>query len=111
MAITTPDTDHFLRWVMRKRWPMLQAWQHTYLFSRRAMRRLLSDAGFVDILIGPAGKCLSIDYLFGQIRNDVPTYFKIYRLFSRVIPNALLRKPMFLNISEMAVTARKPVAK
>ena len=34
LVMSTPDTGHWLRTVMRSRWPMLQPDQHTFLFSR-----------------------------------------------------------------------------
>ena len=35
LVVSTPDTGHWLRPLMRSRWPMLQPDQHTFLFSRR----------------------------------------------------------------------------
>ena len=33
LMLATPDTGHFLRYLMGCRWPMLQPMQHTYLFT------------------------------------------------------------------------------
>jgi len=43
LVLTTPNTDHFLRYLMGSRWPMLEPLQHTFLFSKRAMRRVLEQ--------------------------------------------------------------------
>src|SRR5258708_32368157 len=41
LVLTTPDTGHFLRFLMGKRWPMLQPMQHTVLFSRKRITEVL----------------------------------------------------------------------
>ena len=45
MLISTPDTGHFLRHLMRSRWPMLQPMQHLHLFSRQALERRSGPKG------------------------------------------------------------------
>ena len=50
LLISTPDTDHLLRFVMGSRWPMLQPMQHLYLCSRGARsQRALRAEGFDDV--------------------------------------------------------------
>src|SRR5687767_1793937 len=46
LAISSPDTGHFLRYLMGSKWPMLQPMQHTVLFSRRSIAALLERCGF-----------------------------------------------------------------
>ena len=59
LVISTPDTGHFLRFLMRSRWPMLQPMQHLFLFSRQALERALRAEGFEDINVDTAYKTLS----------------------------------------------------
>src|SRR5205085_10927698 len=59
LVMSTPDTDHFLRRVMGANWPMLQPFQHTVLFSREAMKKLLLSEGFTDIKIESTHKYLT----------------------------------------------------
>ena len=103
LVITTPDTGHFLRYLMRSHWPMLQPLQHTYLFSKKAMRRTLDITGFTNIHVQNANKTLSLEYLMGQIRLNNPLLSKIYRTFSLLLPKAIQKKPFSVNIGEMFV--------
>ena len=73
LVLSTPDTGHWLRTVMRARWPMLQPDQHTYLFSKAAMRTLLVDRGYDPVRIEATRKVLTLEYLFGQLRQTNPT--------------------------------------
>src|SRR5947209_16108766 len=67
LAISSPDTGHFLRYLMGSRWPMLQPMQHTVLFSRRGIADVLARSGFADVQVEPAHKVLTIDYLADQL--------------------------------------------
>src|SRR6185503_17033623 len=51
LAISSPDTGHFLRYLMGSKWPMLQPMQHTMLFSRRSIAALLERCGFQGIQV------------------------------------------------------------
>ena len=44
LVLSTPDTGHWLRPVMRARWPMLQPNQHTFLFSQPAIGNLMAGS-------------------------------------------------------------------
>ena len=72
LVVSTPDTGHWLRRVMGDRWPMLQPFQHTFLFSQKAMRALLLEHGYEPLVIESARKVLTVDYLFGQLRQTNP---------------------------------------
>ena len=45
VVISTPDTGHVLRYLMGRRWPMLQPMQHTTLMSRLGLRVALDRLG------------------------------------------------------------------
>lgn len=107
LVISTPDTDHWLRPLMGSRWPMLQPDQHTFLFSRRAMHRMLEESGYTPLRLETAYKTLTIDYLFGQLRQTNPVLSRVLDVTKRVVPRALRERPLAFNIGEMFACARK----
>jgi SAM-dependent methyltransferase len=109
LVLTTPDTRHALRYLMGARWPMLQPLQHTFLFDRRSMRLLLERTGFALEAAGRATKCLTLEYLAGQIESHNPRLHRLYRALSRLLPGPLRRRAVSVNIGEMLVLAsRRP---
>jgi 2-polyprenyl-3-methyl-5-hydroxy-6-metoxy-1,4-benzoquinol methylase len=110
IAITTPDTGHFLRYVLGARWPMLQPMQHTVLFSSRSLSMALAQAGFTDITVEPAYKTLTADYLAGQVAMYLPAAVRLYRSASGVVPAAIRERPVSINIGELLAFARVPAA-
>lgn len=106
LVITTPDTGHFLRPLMGKRWPMLQPLQHTCLFSRESLCAALEKTGFTDIEIMPARKVLTPEYLAGQIKLYNPLIARLYNVLSKAFPKRLRNMPISINISEMMAFAR-----
>jgi len=107
LVVTTPDTGHFLRPLMGKRWPMLQPLQHTCLFSANSLRLALEAAGYANVEIMPARKVLTADYLIGQIKAYNPLISRVYNLVSKVLPKRLLNLPVAVNISEVMAFARR----
>jgi 2-polyprenyl-3-methyl-5-hydroxy-6-metoxy-1,4-benzoquinol methylase len=107
LVISTPDTGHWLRPLMRRHWPMLQPDQHTFLFSRRAMRALLVARGYDVVRIEAAHKVLTADYLFGQLRQTNSTLAHFLDLAKRLLPARLRHREVTVNIGEMLVCARK----
>lgn len=107
LVLTTPDTGHFLRYLMGSHWPMLQPLQHTYLFSKKAMQKALETAGFNKIHIQNADKTLTLEYLMGQIRINNPLLTKMYRVLSHLLPMAIRKRPISVNIGEMLVFCQR----
>ena len=107
LVLSTPDTGHWLRPLMRSRWPMLQPNQHTFLFSRAAMRSMLVGGGYEPIAIETAHKVLTIDYLFGQLRQTNPTLARVLDRAKRSLPSSVRHREIALNIGEMFACARK----
>jgi 2-polyprenyl-3-methyl-5-hydroxy-6-metoxy-1,4-benzoquinol methylase len=107
VVISTPDTGHVLRFLMRSRWPMLQPMQHLFLFSRQAMERALAEAGFEDIHVDTAFKTLSVEYLINQIKPLNPLLSQGLDTVTRVMPASVLRKFRQVNIGEMLAVARR----
>ena len=106
LAITTPDTGHVLRPLMGTRWPMLQPFQHTCLFSAKSLRMALETAGYADIEIMPARKVLTADYLAGQIKTHNPLLAHLYDTLSRALPRKWRDLPLSVNIGEIMAFAR-----
>jgi predicted TPR repeat methyltransferase len=106
LAMSTPDAGHFLRYVMRSRWPMLQPMQHLTIFSRQAMRYALEEAGFSDISFDRATKTISYEYLTYQLRTLTPALHSGLRLAGRCLPARTRRKYRQINIGEFMVLAR-----
>ena len=108
VAITAPDTDHWLRYVMGGSWSMLQPMQHTFLFSRRAIKAMLSKAGFQDVVVLSAKKTLTLNYLFGQLSQTNPIISRCYSHLSRLIPSYIGDASIEINIGEFFALGRKP---
>jgi len=106
LVVTTPDTGHFLRLLMGKRWPMLQPFQHTCLFSAKSLRLAVESAGFANVEITPSKKVLTPEYLAGQIKAYNPWIARVYNSVSRILPKRLLNLPVAVNIGEMMAFAR-----
>ena len=107
LVLSTPDTGHWLRLLMRSRWPMLQPDQHMFLFSREAMRTLLVSRGYEPLVVKSERKVLTIDYLFGQLRQTNPTLAQYLDRAKRMLPRAVRYREVAVNIGEMLVCARK----
>ena len=107
LVVSTPDTGHVLRPLMRSRWPMLQPMQHLHLFSARALTQTLEAAGFTDVVVGTAYKTLSFEYLFDQISTLNPLLSTTLGAFGRLVPSSVLKKYRRINIGEILATARR----
>ena len=107
LAISTPDTGHFLRYLMGSKWPMLQPMQHTVLFSRQSIADLLQRCGFTDIQVDTAHKVLALDYLGDQLAVTNPGLHRAYRSMNWIIPGPLRRKPIAFNIGELIAYAQR----
>ena len=108
VAIAAPDTDHFLRYVMGRNWSMLQPMQHTFLLSRRSIKALLIEAGFEDVVVLPAKKTLTLNYLFGQLSQTNPLISRLYNRVAKLIPSRIGDAAIDINIGEFFAIARKP---
>ena len=110
VVITAPDTDHFLRYVMGSSWSMLQPMQHTFLLSKRSIKTMLTEAGFEDVMVLPAKKTLTLNYLFGQLSQTNPVISRLYNNYlAKLVPLWLGDAPIDINIGEFFAIARKPL--
>jgi 2-polyprenyl-3-methyl-5-hydroxy-6-metoxy-1,4-benzoquinol methylase len=108
VALSTPDTGHFLRYLMGSKWPMLQPMQHTVLFSRRSIAALFERCGFVEVKLETAHKYLTLDYLGDQLAASNPTVHRLYRYLRRLLPVTFRSRAFRVNIGEFIAYARKP---
>lgn len=107
LVITTPDTHHFLRPLLGKRWPMLQPLQHTVLFSRQSLALALEKTGYEQVELMAAKKVLTPDYLADQVKVYLPFLTRLYQITARVLPRKLRELPLAVNISEVMAFARR----
>lgn len=105
LAISSPDTGHFLRYLMGSKWPMLQPMQHTVLFSRRSIAELLERCGFRDVRVETTHKVLTMDYLAEQLTVTNPGLNRAYGALSWMVPCPLRHKPVGVNIGEFVAYA------
>jgi len=106
LALTTPDTDSFLRKAMRGRWPMLQPMQHTVLFSGTSMPRFLEAAGLQVLELREATKVMTPAYLVGQLEPYFPRAARLGRRLAAAVP-ALADRAIPFRIGELIAIARK----
>lgn len=109
-AIAAPDTDHFLRYFMGRNWSMLQPMQHNFLLSKRSIKSMLMEAGFEDIVVLPAKKTLTLNYLFGQLSQTNPVIARLYSYAAKIIPSWIGDAPVDINIGEFFAIGRKSSA-
>jgi SAM-dependent methyltransferase len=108
VVISTPDTRHVLRYLMGRRWPMLQPMQHTTLMSRLGLRVALERAGFGEVAVATARKTLTLEYLFEQVRDHNPALHAAYSVTRRMVPARVRSHPLRINIGELLAVAVKP---
>jgi cyclopropane fatty-acyl-phospholipid synthase-like methyltransferase len=107
LVLSTPDTEHFLRYLMRSKWPMLQPMQHTVLFSRRSIAALLECCRFVEVKVEPTHKNLTLDYLGDQFIETNPNVHRFCRYLRCFLPSALRSRAFRINIGEFVAYARR----
>jgi 2-polyprenyl-3-methyl-5-hydroxy-6-metoxy-1,4-benzoquinol methylase len=106
LIISTPDAGHFLRYVMRSRWPMLQPMQHLFLFSKRALAAALRAEGFVEVRVDTAYKTINAEYLISQIKPLNPVLGVTLGTLTQAVPRSILRRNRRINIGEILAVAR-----
>jgi SAM-dependent methyltransferase len=108
VVLSTPDTRHVLRYLMGRRWPMLQPMQHITLMSRLGVRIALERAGFGRVMISAAQKTLTPEYLFEQLREHNPALHAAYAAARRLVPDSVASHRLTFNIGELLAVAVIP---
>jgi 2-polyprenyl-3-methyl-5-hydroxy-6-metoxy-1,4-benzoquinol methylase len=106
LVLTSPDTDSAFRKVLGARWPMLQPFQHTAMFSAGSVGRFLEQAGFSPLEVRPAEKVMTPAYLLGQLELYFPRLARWSLRAGRPFPG-LLGRPIPFRIGEFLAIARK----
>lgn len=107
LMIAMPDTDSLFRKLMGSRWPMLQPFQHTFLFSGSRFAKVLEQVGLSPLEIRGAEKVMTIDYLVGQMQIYFPLAVKIFR-WARPLFLGRTARPIPFHIGEFIAIAQKP---
>lgn len=107
LMLTMPDTDSLFRKLMGSRWPMLQPFQHTFLFSGSRFGGVLERAGLEPLEVRSAEKVMSADYLVGQMQIYFPRSVRAFQ-FVRPLLGGLTARPLPFRIGEFLALARKP---
>jgi 2-polyprenyl-3-methyl-5-hydroxy-6-metoxy-1,4-benzoquinol methylase len=107
LVISTPDTGHYLRYLMGSRWSMLQPFQHTVLFSRDAMKQMLTSNGFTDVKVEATHKFLTPLYLAKQLKETNRAISAAMIPVLEIAPSGLTARPFRVNIGEFIAFARK----
>lgn len=105
LVMSSPDSGHFLRRLMGASWPMLQPFQHTVLFSRRAMTEMLEAAQFTNIKIQTTHKYVTFAYLARQLSATNKIISFLMGLVVAITPKSLVNRPFRVNIGEFIVFA------
>ncbi len=106
LMVATPNTDSWLRVLMGRRWPMLEPYQHTHLFSRRYFNTLLVQAGLRTLAVQDAVKVMSLDFLLKQLIIYFPKSVKIGLNIGKRLP-VIFQCPIAFKIGEFLVIAQK----
>jgi SAM-dependent methyltransferase len=106
LVVSSPDTDSFFRKAMGSRWPMLQPFQHTFLFSGSRFGGVLARAGLKPLEVREAKKVMTIDYLVGQLRIYFPRIVKAYVATRKIFLGATA-VPVPFRIGEFIAIAEK----
>lgn len=106
LIICTPDTDHFLKSLLGRKWPMLQPYQHTFLFSRSNFKDVFSKVKLKPLKIIPTEKVMTLQYLLGQIEIHLPIVSRVGTGLGKLIP-FIMKRPIPFKIGEFLAIGQK----
>jgi SAM-dependent methyltransferase len=105
LAITTPDTGSWSHRALGTGWSHYRL-EHLFYFDRHNLRRLLEEVGFSSVTFHPLPKSLSIDFVAHQLeRNPHPALTRVVRWARAVLPRAVSRMPLRVQIGELFAVA------
>jgi len=85
LYLSTIDAGSLVARAMGRRWPWLME-MHLHYFDRTTIRRLLADAGFVDVSIGCYTHFVSWAYLSAKLEKIAGRFAPVVRGAGRVVP-------------------------
>jgi 2-polyprenyl-3-methyl-5-hydroxy-6-metoxy-1,4-benzoquinol methylase len=105
LAITTPDTGSWSHRLLGNGWSHYRL-EHLFYFDRRNLQRLLEEVGFSSVTFHPLPKALSLDFIGHQLdRNPHPALTRLARWARAVLPRAVSRLPVRVQIGELFAVA------
>lgn len=108
LALTLPDVSSlYPRVLMGRHWFYYWPDEHLFYFDPQTIRRLLAGEGFAVDWVGPAYKPLSLSYAARTLESFNTTLGGIARLVTRVLPDALAKRPFEIFVGEMMVVATR----
>lgn len=107
LMLQTPDSTSFLSRILGRYWPPCAPVEHIHLFSKRSLEEALCEAGFEHIKFKAHWKILPFAYIYNNLRNFGPEFFKILKPFYNLLPQSVLNKSLPFYIGEVIVFARK----
>ena len=107
LLLVTPDCSSLHARIRGAKWPQYKI-EHLHYYTPGTLKRLLSDAGFVEARKRTATKYLTLNHIMEHYKRFQPENFeaKILSLLRPFIPGVMLEYPM-LYPSQMVVVGRK----
>jgi len=105
LCLNTPDIDSWVSRALKARWwGVKQA--HLYYFSRRTMRRLLRETGYVPVHFGTHARSFALSYWLERLGRHDPRFKGLIHF---VLKNkAFSRRPVTWDLGDqLEVVARK----
>jgi len=108
LLIVTPDLGSLSARVMGRRWFHRKA-EHLWYFTRRSLSGLLERAGFRPRACRSVRKALTLAYLENQLRvYPKPVLTPALGFLKALLPDSLVRRPLWLPTGELALEAERP---
>ena len=102
-----PSLDSFSARLMKNRWIEFKP-EHLWYFSTKTLKRLFYSEGFNKEKVYQAKKTLSLDYINKHFEYyPTPFFSKMVRLFTRLVPGFLRRRPFRVTASGILLVAKK----
>lgn len=102
-----PSLDSASAKFMKSSWMEFKP-EHLWYFSSPTLSRLLRDEGFGTLIVKPAKKTLSFDYIAEHFdRYPVQPYSWFIQLLRKVLPGFVKRQPVRITASGVVTFARR----
>ncbi len=108
IAIVTPSLDSWSSRLMGRHW-MEYKTEHLTYFGRKSLATILTDTGFVNVTFRPNYKTLNLNYIAAHFdRFPVPVVTSMVGLLRRILPAAVVNRPINIVASGIMAIAHKP---
>lgn len=107
IALTTPNVESWLARAMGSSWFHVKPLEHPFLFSPRALARLLRKHGFEPLEAGPAVKSMTLDYVAAHFETYGYPGRGLIGLLAALAGASVRRLAFPVYSGEMLVLARK----